>query len=255
MAWDSYHGLLHQDRKDDYHTDIYGFDGGPSDSLVIPEKGAVFGYVQSGILRIIDESVDGYYPRTVLAGRYFCTRNGASLTALVTGTKAVLIQRLGFVNIPMIGGPIEDLGRLRYIDGCSDTLLISPSRKGDACLNFLHFPAKIDQTEHTHPSLRVGMVAKGSGYCTTPFGRFRLIPGLLFIIPKDGLHKFDTVEDDFMDVIAYHPDSDFGPENETHPMINRTLVGGQKIDNTQGSHVHAKVMQVDFDYTDSSSRP
>jgi hypothetical protein len=27
-------------------------------------------------------------------------------------------------------------------------------------------------------------------------------------------------------VIAYHPDSDFGPTHEDHPMINRTMVGG-----------------------------
>jgi hypothetical protein len=49
-----------------------------------------------------------------------------------------------------------------------------------------------------------------------------------------------------MDVIAYHPDSDFGPENETHPMVNRTLVGGIKIDNTVGVHATAQVMKVDF---------
>jgi hypothetical protein len=29
-----------------------------------------------------------------------------------------------------------------------------------------------------------------------------------------------------MDVIAFHPDSDFGPEDENHPMINRTIVNG-----------------------------
>lgn len=29
-----------------------------------------------------------------------------------------------------------------------------------------------------------------------------------------------------MDVIAYHPDSDFGPQDEDHPMVNRTIVDG-----------------------------
>ena len=36
-----------------------------------------------------------------------------------------------------------------------------------------------------------------------------------------------------MDVIAFHPDSDFGAEDEFHPMINRTIVKGvaaNKID-------------------------
>ena len=27
----------------------------------------------------------------------------------------------------------------------------------------------------------------------------------------------------FLDVIAWHPDSDFGPTDQDHPMINRTL--------------------------------
>jgi hypothetical protein len=36
-----------------------------------------------------------------------------------------------------------------------------------------------------------------------------------------------------MRVVAYHPDSDFGPQDEDHPMINRTIVDGvsaSKID-------------------------
>ena len=44
-----------------------------------------------------------------------------------------------------------------------------------------------------------------------------------------------------MDVIAYHPDSDWGPTDETHPMVNRTFVEGQKIDNTVGIHTSAEV--------------
>eukprot|EP00548_Thalassiothrix_antarctica_P011082 CAMPEP_0194153598 /NCGR_PEP_ID=MMETSP0152-20130528/56993_1 /TAXON_ID=1049557 /ORGANISM="Thalassiothrix antarctica, Strain L6-D1" /LENGTH=43 /DNA_ID= /DNA_START= /DNA_END= /DNA_ORIENTATION= len=29
-----------------------------------------------------------------------------------------------------------------------------------------------------------------------------------------------------MDVIAAHPDSDYGPTNTDHPMVNRTIVNG-----------------------------
>ena len=29
-----------------------------------------------------------------------------------------------------------------------------------------------------------------------------------------------------MIVVAFHPDSDFGPTHEVHPMINRTIVEG-----------------------------
>jgi hypothetical protein len=45
-----------------------------------------------------------------------------------------------------------------------------------------------------------------------------------------------------MDVVPYHPDSDWGPTHEEHPMVNRTLVGGQKIDNTKGVHATADVL-------------
>ena len=39
-----------------------------------------------------------------------------------------------------------------------------------------------------------------------------------------------------MDVIAYHPDSDWGPTHREHPMLNRTLVKGEKIDNSGEAH-------------------
>lgn len=96
---------------------------------------------------------------------------------------------------------------------------------GDSCLNLLYFPTGINQTLHTHPSMRVGMVIRGKGECITPEGIIDLVPGRVFIIPAEGHHGFRTAESE-MSVIAYHPDSDFGPTHEFHPMINRTIVDG-----------------------------
>jgi hypothetical protein len=140
-----------------------------------------------------------------------------------------------------IGGVVEKTGRLKYIDGCTDSLLISPVKKGDPCLNHLHFPKNITQTAHTHPSNRLGIVIRGEGECVTPFGNLPLIEGCIFVIKEydgkelykgldgnlyeAGTHKFDTKASS-MDVIAFHPDSDFGAEDEFHPMINRTIVNG-----------------------------
>lgn len=45
------------------------------------------------------------------------------------------------------------------------------------------------------------------------------------IIPKGVVHAFETYEDE-LDVIAFHPDSDFGPTPTQHPMINRSFVDG-----------------------------
>lgn len=146
-------------------------------------------------------------------------------TYLIEGGEGIVISRIGYRGMFYIGGQIEENGRLRYIDGCRDTLLIPPILKGDPCLNALYFPQKITQTLHTHPSVRVGMVAKGRGECVTPEGVFPLIAGQAFIIPPEGLHSFNTYDEEMV-VIAYHPDSNFGATHEDHPMLNRTIVEG-----------------------------
>tara|TARA_R110000787_G_scaffold23798_2_gene67868 strand:+ start:642 stop:1460 length:819 start_codon:yes stop_codon:yes gene_type:complete len=140
-----------------------------------------------------------------------------------------------------VGGKIEEHGRLNYIDGCTDSLLIPPIKMGDPCFNHLHFPPAISQTPHTHPSHRIGLVVKGNGLCVTPFGNLILKEGMIFVIKqwdgkeykkgqdgKDyevGNHCFYTYENS-MDVVAFHPDSDFGATDINHPMINRTIVDG-----------------------------
>lgn len=152
-----------------------------------------------------------------------------------------LYPQTKFRSQHMIGGPIESEGRLKYIDGCTDSLLIPPVKMGDPCLNHLHFPSKIEQTPHTHPSHRIGIVAKGNGKCITPFGDLPLVEGMIFVIKEwdgksydtgldgetypTGTHCFQTFEES-MDVIAFHPDSDFGATDIDHPMINRTIVDG-----------------------------
>lgn len=135
------------------------------------------------------------------------------------------VAREGHRAYDTLGGPVEAEGRLKYIDGCTDSLLVSPIRLGDPCLNHLHFPPNIKQTMHTHPSNRIGVVARGQGRCITPTGEIPLLPGVRFCIPRDSEHCFYT-DDHTMDVIAWHPDSDYGPQDENHPMVNRTMVGG-----------------------------
>lgn len=217
-------------------TIIYRFfDGGRDRGFEVPAIGGSFGFCACGTTEIEDEQ--GMFH--VKAGEWFTMPRGLRLSV---SDDAVLVinQRVGWLGLRAMGGPVETLGRLRYIDTCSDTLLAPPPVRGDPCMNLLHFPAGIVQTEHQHPSTRSGIVIRGAGWCETPYGRSRLVPGLVFYIPKDGLHRFVT-EDQTMDVIAYHPDSDWGPTDETHPMVNRTLVEGQKIDNTVGVHTSAEV--------------
>jgi len=156
-------------------------------------------------------------------GMWFCTPDEFKVSG-----PGVVIQVHGWRGMFQVGGPIESRGRLRYIDGCTDTLLVSPPRKGDACLNHLHFPTGIRQTMHTHPSVRCGIVARGQGRAIMPGGLEQpLVPGSVWLLRPEGEHCFYT-DGQTMDVIAFHPDSDCGPEDDDHPMVNRTLVGGQR---------------------------
>ncbi|MAX80341.1 MAG: acetylornithine aminotransferase [Crocinitomicaceae bacterium] len=150
--------------------------------------------------------------------------NGKS-DAFIIGGCGIVVERIEHSGVTIIGGPIEQSGRLKYIDGCTDSLLIPPVKMGDPCFNALYFPKGIDQTMHTHPSMRVGIVTKGEGVCITPDEKIQLKPGTVFIIHPEGEHKFRTIDKEMV-VIAYHPDSDYGPVDQFHPMINRTIVKG-----------------------------
>ena len=185
---------------------------------------AYFGFVQEGEATLVTAS--GQFK--LQAGMYFSANNALT----VSGGRGIVMAREFHQAFFMIGGPVEPKGRLKYIDGCTDSLLIAPVKMGDPCLNLLYFPPGIDQTPHTHPSDRIGVVFSGRGECETPEGIIPLEPGVMFRIPYEGNHKFRTFDRE-MRVIAYHPDSDFGPQDENHPMINRTIVDGvsaSKID-------------------------
>jgi hypothetical protein len=110
---------------------------------------------------------------------------------------------------------------------------VPPVIKGDPCLNLLYFPPGIDQTAHTHPSDRIGMIMSGKGRCHHWTGEGNneeeivdLVPGMIFCIHTNGQHKFSTPYGEEMRVLAYHPDSTFGPTHEDHPMLLRTIIDG-----------------------------
>lgn len=135
----------------------------------------------------------------------------------------LIIKQHHYKGLFSIGGPVKEKGILQYIDGCSDTLLLSPDIMGNPCFNLLYIPPYTNQSQHTHPSYRIGVILSGTGLCKTANEEIELYPGLIFIIPKDSLHSFFT-QDTALRVVAYHPDSDFGPTHENHPMINKTIL-------------------------------
>ena len=140
--------------------------------------------------------------------------------------RTMVIERLGYRAVPSLGR-IEAKGRLAYIDGCSDTVLCTPARLGDPVLNHLHFPAHTDQTVHIHPSVRLGVVIRGRGIAFGVGWEEPLEPGTAFLLVEHERHAFRTM-DQSMDVIAFHPDSDWGPTDAAHPMLNRTYLRSEK---------------------------
>jgi hypothetical protein len=192
--------------------------GWTASSSSLPPGGTHYGMVVAGRARL--EFVDGASV-PLRPGMFFvqagaCRLDGSEGTGLV-------ISLEGYGGLPIVGGPLEAKGRLRYINGCSDTLLVGPPRLGEPCLNHLHIPAGVNQSAHTHPSARIGVIARGRGECRTPRGTYLLEAGMGWYIPTGCLHSFHT-QDEPLDVIAWHPDSDFGPTDENHPMVNRTIL-------------------------------
>jgi len=209
------HGVLDDLSLDEFPTVLSAWS---NDVLALTPGATHFGYVHSGVA-ILRANAGRF---ELSPGMYFSLNGAGSIEGPSQG---IVASRLGYNGFFQIGGPVEEQGRLKYIDGCTDSLLVPPVMMGDPCLNLLYFPPGIDQTPHTHPSIRVGLVIRGAGRCVTPGETIPLLPGRPFLIPAEGLHSFHT-DDNSLTVIAYHPDSDFGPTHENHPMINRTIVDG-----------------------------
>ena len=190
------------------------------ETIQIVQDDTAFGYVLEGTLNIIKQGSS----LLLHEGMYFSVPGPAELQPF----NGFVSVRKHYRGAALFGGPVERLGRLKYIDGCSDSSLIAPPLKGDACLNYLYVPPYVNQTAHTHPSVRVGIVIEGSGYCLTQQQTFALLAGNVFLLPADEIHSFHTTETPLR-IVVYHPDSDFGPTHEAHPMINRTLLDGMPL--------------------------
>jgi mannose-6-phosphate isomerase-like protein (cupin superfamily) len=185
-------------------------------TIVVAEGDTVFGFVMSGVC-----TIDGPHFRQEIREGMFFSLPG-HLTAY--GFHGMMCVRQKYQGLSLWGGPVERLGRLKYIDGCSDTLLVAPTIKGDPCLNYLYVPPNVDQTAHVHPSVRVGCIIEGAGTCRLSDGIVDLRRGTIFILPANETHSFHTANYPLR-IVVYHPDSDFGPTDQVHPMLNRTLIG------------------------------
>lgn len=181
------------------------------------KTGTVFGVVVNGSASVKN--------RQVFEGEFFCRT--APLDVVAEGLVALFIKT-DWVGKNVVAGEVgKEKGDVNYIDGCTDSLLVCPPRLGDPCLNALYFPQNTTQTFHTHPSVRLGVVLNGEGLACLEDQNIQLKKGTVFQIDVDEVHRFIT-EDSSMVVIAYHPDSDWGPTDQQHPMINKTIIQESK---------------------------
>jgi quercetin dioxygenase-like cupin family protein len=183
---------------------------------------SIYGYCFSATDIVVNNVV-----HKLSAGQYFSFFNRDSTSPIFTTEGNVFVVcRLGY-KCQDVTGWVEKQGRLSYIDGCSDSLLIYPPRQGDPSLNLLHFPSGVEQSPHLHPSIRMGCVVSGSGYSDVwengKATRCKLTTGDMFCLEENEVHRFVTT-DSQMTVIAWHPDGDWGPTDHNHTMINRTYL-------------------------------
>lgn len=194
-----------------------------SDLFPAPDRATHFGCVLDGPAELACPA--GTF--ALRAGMVFAVPGDGKVR--VGGGRGVLITQRDFLGVFALSGPLEEEGRLRYIDGCTDSLVIPPPLLGDPCLNLLHLPPGTRQSRHTHPSPRLGVILSGRGTCVTPDAEYALEPGLCFVIHTDAPHSFHTAGE-ALRVLAFHPDSDFGPTHENHPMVNRTILPTRGFD-------------------------
>lgn len=121
-----------------------------------------------------------------------------------------------------------DQGNLSYIDGGTNTTAVNPGRLGDPVVNYVHFPAGMRQTLHTHPSHRVGIVLKGNGLVELDKDTVALRTGDVFFLQRNVLHNFTCPYNEDVVLYVFAPDSGTGPTDEVNPLKIRTYIGQQR---------------------------
>ena len=126
-------GMMFDEQSGSRPTIVSGWD---ESSLELGAESSHFGFVHCG--RTMLSCGSGSFELS--SGMYFSVPGAATVKGAGVGFVASCI---GLRGLFQMGGPIEEKGRLQYIDGCSDTLLIAPATMGDPRLNLLHIQLKL----------------------------------------------------------------------------------------------------------------
>lgn len=121
-------------------------------------------------------------------------------------------------------------GNLSYMDGGTNTTAVNPGRLGLPVINYVHFPAGMKQTLHTHPSQRIGLVLYGKGEIELDRSRkFAIKAGDCWVMERNVLHNFMCNKGEDVTLFVFSPDSGTGPTDEVNPLKVRTYVGQQRV--------------------------
>jgi quercetin dioxygenase-like cupin family protein len=153
---------------------------------------------------------------------HFTIKCGAGSAAVIKYPGLHLLESRYYVQNNL------DMGNLSYMDGGTNTTAVNPGRLGDPVINYVHFPAGMKQTLHTHPSHRVGMILKGRGLVELDDREFPLNPGDVFFMQRNVLHNFMCPFNEDVVLFVFAPDSGTGPTDEVNPLKIRTYVGQQR---------------------------
>tara|TARA_A200000159_G_scaffold1951_2_gene2190 strand:+ start:8425 stop:9108 length:684 start_codon:yes stop_codon:yes gene_type:complete len=117
-------------------------------------------------------------------------------------------------------------GNLSYMDGGTNTTASNPGRLGLPVVNYVHFPAGMKQTLHTHPSQRIGLILSGKGEIELDNGvMFPIKEGDAWVMERNVLHNFMCNQGEDVTLFVFSPDSGTGPTDEINPLKVRTYVG------------------------------
>jgi len=153
---------------------------------------------------------------------HFTVKTGAGSAAVIEYPGLHLLESRYYVQHRL------DMGNLSYMDGGTNTTAVNPGRLGDPVINYVHFPSGMQQTLHTHPSHRVGLVLKGQGLVQLDNEDLPLKPGDVFFMRRNELHNFTCPYNQDVVLFVFAPDSGTGPTDEVNPLKIRTYVGQQR---------------------------
>ncbi len=193
------------------------------ETLQLSSSATHFGYVFQGQCGLHRGECPVPQPFPLQPGMYFCLPGAGRLDGATSAGFVVTCP--DYQGMFSLGGPIEAGGRLAYINGGTNSVLISPPRLGDPSLHAMYLPANIEQTLHTHPSYRIGIVVSGMGHVAIPAGANAIAPGDIFLIPPHHEHCFYTGAEG-LTAVVFHPDSEAGFSHRDNPMLQRTIVEG-----------------------------